>query len=191
MYLSNFLQVILTLEISFLWWTCWKLLGIPWKSASVYFSKMLHVFVTCICHSCYMCLSELFHVFVRVVPYIYFSQSRKTFLFLGELVGSSLAFPGNPAAKDLWARHPGCLFSTQPLILNRAKTKRHFSPRKSIIITSINFEDQTIVAKSDIFRHKCSEQGVRPSVSRSVQRVPEPDPLPGISFDTRPDPIQF
>ena len=25
----------------------------------------------------------------------------------------------------------------------------------------------------------------------SVQRVPEPDPLPGISFDTRPDPIQF
>ena len=25
----------------------------------------------------------------------------------------------------------------------------------------------------------------------SVQRVPEPDPLPGIPFDTRPDPIQF
>ena len=25
----------------------------------------------------------------------------------------------------------------------------------------------------------------------SDQRVPEPDPLPGISFDTRPDPIQF
>ena len=25
----------------------------------------------------------------------------------------------------------------------------------------------------------------------SVQRVPEPDPLPGISSDTRPDPIQF
>ena len=25
----------------------------------------------------------------------------------------------------------------------------------------------------------------------SVQRVPEPDPLPGISFDTRPDLIQF
>ena len=25
----------------------------------------------------------------------------------------------------------------------------------------------------------------------SVQRVPEPDPIPGISFDTRPDPIQF
>ena len=25
----------------------------------------------------------------------------------------------------------------------------------------------------------------------SAQRVPEPDPLPGISFDTRPDPIQF
>ena len=24
----------------------------------------------------------------------------------------------------------------------------------------------------------------------SAQRVPEPDPLPGISFDTRPDPIQ-
>ena len=26
---------------------------------------------------------------------------------------------------------------------------------------------------------------------RSAQRVPEPDPLPSISFDTRPDPIQF
>ena len=25
----------------------------------------------------------------------------------------------------------------------------------------------------------------------SAQRVPEPDPLPGISFDTRPDPIHF
>ena len=25
----------------------------------------------------------------------------------------------------------------------------------------------------------------------SAQRVPEADPLPGISFDTRPDPIQF
>ena len=25
----------------------------------------------------------------------------------------------------------------------------------------------------------------------SAQRVPEPDPLPSISFDTRPDPIQF
>ena len=25
----------------------------------------------------------------------------------------------------------------------------------------------------------------------SAQRVPKPDPLPGISFDTRPDPIQF
>ena len=25
----------------------------------------------------------------------------------------------------------------------------------------------------------------------SAQRVPEPVPLPGISFDTRPDPIQF
>ena len=24
-----------------------------------------------------------------------------------------------------------------------------------------------------------------------AQRVPEPDPLPGILFDTRPDPIQF
>ena len=24
-----------------------------------------------------------------------------------------------------------------------------------------------------------------------AQRVPEPDPIPGISFDTRPDPIQF
>ena len=25
----------------------------------------------------------------------------------------------------------------------------------------------------------------------SAQWVPEPDPLPGISFDTRPNPIQF
>ena len=25
----------------------------------------------------------------------------------------------------------------------------------------------------------------------SAQQVPKPDPLPGISFDTRPDPIQF
>ena len=25
----------------------------------------------------------------------------------------------------------------------------------------------------------------------SAQRVPEPDPIPGIFFDTRPDPIQF
>ena len=28
-------------------------------------------------------------------------------------------------------------------------------------------------------------------LSSSAQRVPEPDPLPGIYFDTRPDPIQF
>ena len=27
--------------------------------------------------------------------------------------------------------------------------------------------------------------------THSVQRVPEPDPIPGIFFDTRPDPIQF
>ena len=30
-----------------------------------------------------------------------------------------------------------------------------------------------------------------PTVMGSAQRVPEPDPLPGIFFDTRPDPIQF
>ena len=30
-----------------------------------------------------------------------------------------------------------------------------------------------------------------PGTMNSAQRVPEPDPLPGISFDTRPDPIQF
>ena len=37
------------------------------------------------------------------------------------------------------------------------------------------------------------EQILSPKVviTISVQRVPEPDPLPGISFDTRPDPIQF
>ena len=29
------------------------------------------------------------------------------------------------------------------------------------------------------------------AVTSSAQRVPEPDPLPGIFFDTRPDPIQF
>ena len=29
------------------------------------------------------------------------------------------------------------------------------------------------------------------ALGTSDQRVPEPDPLPGISFDTRPDPIQF
>ena len=29
------------------------------------------------------------------------------------------------------------------------------------------------------------------AVIDSAQRVPEPDPIPGISFDTRPDPIQF
>ena len=34
----------------------------------------------------------------------------------------------------------------------------------------------------DMRRHHCMY---------SAQRVPEPDPLPGISFDTRPDPIQF
>ena len=28
-------------------------------------------------------------------------------------------------------------------------------------------------------------------LSASAQQVPEPDPIPGISFDTRPDPIQF
>ena len=32
---------------------------------------------------------------------------------------------------------------------------------------------------------------VMQALSSSAQRVPEPDPLPGISFDTRPDPIQF
>ena len=37
--------------------------------------------------------------------------------------------------------------------------------------------------------HLLSEGVVHPAIS--VQRVPEPDPLPGISFDTRPDPIQF
>ena len=29
------------------------------------------------------------------------------------------------------------------------------------------------------------------AVASSAQRVPEPDPLPGIFFDTRPDPNQF
>ena len=29
------------------------------------------------------------------------------------------------------------------------------------------------------------------AVIDSAQRVPKPDPIPGISFDTRPDPIQF
>ena len=28
-------------------------------------------------------------------------------------------------------------------------------------------------------------------IRSSALRVPEPDPIPGISFDTRPDPIQF
>ena len=33
--------------------------------------------------------------------------------------------------------------------------------------------------------------GPKSPVVNSVQRVPEPDPIPGISFATRPDPIQF
>ena len=39
---------------------------------------------------------------------------------------------------------------------------------------------------SENVQHKCTV-----SLQISAQRVPEPDPLPGISFDTRPDPIQF
>ena len=35
----------------------------------------------------------------------------------------------------------------------------------------------------------CSENWA--GQTNSAQRVPEPDPLPGISFDTQPDPIQF
>ena len=31
----------------------------------------------------------------------------------------------------------------------------------------------------------------QPPLGSSAQRVPEPDQLPGISFDPRPDPIQF
>ena len=32
---------------------------------------------------------------------------------------------------------------------------------------------------------------INDETTTSAQRVPEPDPLPSISFDTRPDPIQF
>ena len=41
------------------------------------------------------------------------------------------------------------------------------------------------VTKKSIF------QNTPTSLQCSAQRVPEPDPLPEISFDTRPDPIQF
>ena len=38
---------------------------------------------------------------------------------------------------------------------------------------------------------KSQDQHLVQLIKFSAQRVPEPDPLPGISFDTRPDPIQF
>ena len=49
----------------------------------------------------------------------------------------------------------------------------HDHPRETIYIFLINSLDCT----------RCPDS--------SAQRVPEPDPLPGISFDTRPYPIQF
>ena len=75
-------QIFLKLEISFLWWTRWKLLGIPWKSAAVYFSKMLPELVwvvICICQSCSIYLSELFHT------YIFHSRGRHFFSWVNSL----------------------------------------------------------------------------------------------------------
>ena len=39
--------------------------------------------------------------------------------------------------------------------------------------------------------HNDDEDDNDTAVAGSAQRVPEPNPLPGISLDTRPDPIQF
>ena len=50
---------------------------------------------------------------------------------------------------------------------------------------------------TDIFLSLSGDLGIglvwdnHPHPTISAQQVPEPDPLPGISFDTRPDPIQF
>ena len=46
------------------------------------------------------------------------------------------------------------------------------------------------LSKSRLDLHLLSRTSISLGVC-SAQRVPEPDPLPGISFDTRPDLIQF
>ena len=49
-----------------------------------------------------------------------------------------------------------------------------------------DFRQVLLGQKSASLNNKCYETS-----ATSAQRVPEPDPLPGIYFDTRPDPIQF
>ena len=48
-----------------------------------------------------------------------------------------------------------------------------------------------IVRRVRMFFHLCSRFRFSFPLQISVQRVPEPDPIPIISFDTRPDPIHF
>ena len=52
--------------------------------------------------------------------------------------------------------------------------------------TAYRLLDDIKTARNESFRRTFSRWHLD-----SAQRVPEPDPLPGISFDIRPDPIQF
>ena len=45
--------------------------------------------------------------------------------------------------------------------------------------------------KCDIRKTVDWESETKVQIESSAQRVPEPDPLLGISFDARPDPFQF
>ena len=53
--------------------------------------------------------------------------------------------------------------------------------KKKVLVTNICKQWICSLFIKDIIHH----------IIYSAQRVPEPDPIPGISFDTRPDPIQF
>ena len=58
--------------------------------------------------------------------------------------------------------------------------------------TTFDFADEFEVVLCVWFASTGRHSGIKVLLAViSVQRVPEPDPLPGISFDTRPDPIQF
>ena len=63
------------------------------------------------------------------------------------------------------------------------KNRVHAKNNKEIRVHTVRYLEVEEVVKNGYFTFRLTVS--------SAQRVPEPDPLPGISFDTRPDPIQF
>ena len=89
--------------------------------------------------------------------------------------------------------------ATEKVTLSKEKLVEFFFVIPQITLCSVQASNRDLVKEKGVEGKEAAtvsvtslkEAAVEKVPTCRAQRVPEPDPIPGISFDTRPDPIQF